>query len=338
MSLKRRVDSLHQHVRQRVLETPLPKFWRWWLGQLEQCLPGVIESALQRRRPQAIPWPWHENVAPTPRNAPVTLLIAPSQTLECTLWLPQKANAKLQAVVGYEIDRYTPLQANQVYFEAVAKAPAVEGMLEVVLTVIERSRLESAVQQATDRGLKVTCADVAKADGTGKGLNLMREAQGLKPVRGRFQSRIWTAIILALLVACPLTWLGNRQQALDDMAEQVANLRVRALQVDAMRKQLQARAQIEQALSHGSASPSPLAVLATLTSCIGPDTWLEQVDLRADGSVLIRGASRQASALPDALMLCAHLERATFQGTVQTDPARQEERFTLTAQRPGVSP
>jgi general secretion pathway protein L len=135
-----------------------------------------------------------------------------------------------------------------------------------------------------------------------------------------------------LLIA--VTWVGNREQKLADMNEQVAQLRVRAMEVDAMRTQLQKRTEMETTLGLQNArKQTSVELLNELTSCISADTWLDQLDVRADGTVIVSGLSRKASALTSELMRCVSLDRAEFQGGIQPEHNSDMERFNIQAYR-----
>lgn len=328
-------DTLLGQLRERYAASPLPRFLGWWRDELLACVPAALrERVTTQRTPLQVPWPLTGQHGIAPERA-VTLLLAPGQALLCPLRLPRQAGANLRAVVGYELDKYTPFTAQQLYFDVRAQAADTPGWLDVQLLVIPRERLDQVVQQAQAEGLQVTRVDALDAAGQPYTMNLMpahardREAQRMQRLKGAF-----AAAVGLLLVVCLVTWLGNREQALLDMQAEVAQLRGRALQVDAMRKQVLARAETDRALQRqGRERQTSVALLNQLTTCLPADTWLEQLELRADASVRLSGASRQASSLPGQLARCAGLDQASFQGGLQPERDTGLERFTLVAQR-----
>ena len=68
-----------------------------------------------------------------------------------------------------------------------------------------------------------------------------------------------------------------------------------------------------------------------LTGCLGPDTWVEQLEVAADGAVSITGQSAKASALITRVKACRTLADAQFQGIIQADEKTGKERFSLRA-------
>lgn len=59
-----------------------------------------------------------EPVASAPGNARHVLVLAADAVLLQTIHLPVAAARNLSAVVGYELDRYTPFEADRLYFVA----------------------------------------------------------------------------------------------------------------------------------------------------------------------------------------------------------------------------
>lgn len=329
------LDVLLGQLRARYGASPLPGFMRWWGKELLACVPAALRQRVTTQRtPLALSWPLAEPHGVPPGRG-VTLLLAPGEALLCTLQLPRQAAANLRSVVGYELDKHTPFSADQLYFDVRAQAATTPGWLQVQLLVIPRARLDLVLQQAQAEGIQVVRVDALDAAGQPYAMNLMpapqrdRQAQRVQRLRYGFGAAIGLLLVLSLG-----TWLGNREQALHAMEAEVAQLRGRALQVDAMRKQVLARAETERALQgQGSERQTSVALLNLLTTCLPADTWLEQLELRADASVRLSGASRQASSLPGQLAQCAGLTQASFQGGLQPDRDTGLERFTLVAQR-----
>jgi len=329
------LDVLLGQMRERYDASRLPGFLRWWRKELLACVPAALRGRMSTQRtPVALQWPLHQAHGVTPGRA-VTLLLAPGETLLCTLQLPRQAAANLRAVVGYELDKHTPFNADQLYFDVRAQAVDTPGWLDVQLLVIPRARLDLVLQQAQAEGIRVVRVDALDAAGQAYAMNLMPAPQRAPQAQRVQHLRYGFGAAIALLLVVSLgTWLGNREQALHEMQAQVAQLRGRALQVDAMRKQVLARAETDRALqSQGSERQTSVALLNLLTTCLPADTWLDQLELRADASVRLSGASRQASSLPGQLARCAGLTQASFQGGLQPDRETGLERFTLVAQR-----
>lgn len=316
--------------------SPLARLLPWWRDELCACLPVRLRQRLTRRQPVVgVRWPLAAGATPAGDTA-VTLLLAPSLVLECELQLPCLSRPALRKVLSFELDRYTPFTPEQVHFDAQVRAGATPGQNRVRLVLIERARLAQQLSEAHALGLQVAAVDVTDEHGAGRGLELLPQT-----AEARARQRVgWlrTGLMGAsgvLLLACLDAWVVHRTQALEARATQLAQLRQQAQQVDAMRKQLQARNSLERALrQRESQRLGSVALLDLLSRCVPEDTWLEELRLNADGSLLFSGSSRQASGLPAQLGQCAGLEKVTFQGGIQPDRTSRLERFTLHAQRP----
>ncbi|MCM8915451.1 hypothetical protein LJD21_25085 [Pseudomonas inefficax] len=240
--------------------------------------------------------------------------------------------------MAHEIDRYTPFTGDEVYFAVQALAAVPPGApMDVRLTVIPRCRVDDIVHQALELGIEVASIDVLDSHGQPQGIDLLpasASAQQCKRARSVRHGLLASALILVL--ACMSAWVERREQALEVRRSQLSDIRASALQVDAMRKQLQARSELERALRLREAQRlDSVALLDLLSRCIPEQTWLDSLRVDADGQLVLGGTSARASDLPAQISECAGLLKAGLQGGIQPEPATGRERFTLHARLPG---
>lgn len=316
----------------------IPGFLTWWRRELAGCLPGFFKRPFMAGEPpQVLRWPMPGEVCSAPARV-VSLWLEPAQVLECNVQLPRMPSHALVKVMAHEIDRYTPFTGDQVYFavRTLAVMPP-ESPMAVRLTAIPRSHLDGIVHQALALGIEVASIDVLDSNGQPQGINLLPvSASALQAKRERAIGRGLLASALILVLACMNAWLERREQALEVQRTQLADIRVRALQVDAMRKQLQARSELERALRLREAQRlDSVALLDLLTRCVPEQTWLDSLRVDADGQLVLSGTSGRASDLPAQMSECAGLLQAGLRDGIQPEPATKRERFTLHARLPG---
>ncbi|AZF22243.1 General secretion pathway protein L [Pseudomonas sp. R4-35-07] len=296
--------------------------WRLWLTELRGCVPGWL--ALKEPPERIHHWPLS---APLELGqARQVLMLGPDDVLRQTVHLPLAAARNLANVVGYELDRYTPFDAEQLYF-VVRQEQRTATHLEVTLVAILRERLDQILADCATLGLRPHRVDVA-----GMGIDLLpaslrprQRAQGL----GLQRSLPW--LCGALLIAAMLLWLNDRQRVLDAMQHSVQQQKAQVAQVHALRQQLLNTQGAAQYLTRRKLAQPPLAgLLNDLTRCLPTDTWLEQLDVK-DGEISIAGQSAKASGLITRIKGCHRLENAQFEGVIQPDARTGKDQFALRA-------
>ncbi len=362
-----------ERLRRSWRSSPLPAFLRWWGGELLALLPprwrgwfGVAADwhVLQRdrnlwtlrRAGDAQPLAsWDDELDARlqqttlaaalrhvdPEDLRLALLLPPQVVLRRTLLLPEAAQHNLQQVLAFEMDRQTPFNLAQVYYAARELDTAVPGgRFHAELVAVMRSTLDPLLARLRALGIVVDAVD--QAAGTGRlGVNLLPPEQA--PHRRRPRRRLNLALAAACVLVLALLlgqWLHNRQLALSRMQDPVQGMRGEAQQVASLRQQLQDDAGAAGFLAQRKQqSVSMLALLQEITLRLPDSAWLERFSVDNTGQVGMQGESLQAVKLLDMLKDARLITDASFQGSIQPDPATGKERFYLTAQlrkAPGV--
>lgn len=345
--------------------SPAPAFLAWWGGELAACLParwraafgdGAVWYLLRtsaagwcvNRAGEArelVAWPdtqpaiaqqaalaeaWH-GVDVADRRLAVVL--PADAVLRRVLHLPLAARPRLRQVVGYELDRQTPFTAAQVHYAVREVAqPAPAGQFAAELFVVRRDQLDPLLARLAALGIDIDAVDVPEAAGR-VGINLLPPERA--PHRTRPRLRLNLALGAACLLLLGLTlgaWVHNREAALATMQAQVAAMQGEAAQVAALRRQLQDDAGAADFLARRKAHrPGALAVLLDLTQRLPASAWLERFSIDDGGQIGFQGQSSQAAGLLDLLKGSTLIDDASFQGSIQADPASGKERFYMVA-------
>ena len=266
-------------------------------------------------------------------HARAWLVLPPSAVLRRTLSLPVAALPRLRDVLAHEIDRQTPFAPDQVSYEGrVLTHPPAGQPASVELVVLPRARLDAELEAIGPLAGMLAGVDVAGADGTALGLNLLpaaRRPRGSDPVR-RLNGVLAAVSAVALLLAMALV-LHNRASALEALRAEVdaASTEVRAARL--ARNQLVAKTAAANFLAMRRAgSPTMLEVLDDLTRRVPDDTSLDKLSVN-DGKLVLVGQSRAAPALVGLLQASPLLAEPALTGAVQADPRTGRDRFTLAA-------
>lgn len=306
------------------------RYWlHAWLAELNALVPVSIRSRLASKAQLCVyPWPLPEGVA---ERRPVKLVLPPHEVLAPHISLPLAATRDLHRVLGYELDKYLPLPAEQVHFTARVEAQGA-GMARVRLVAVDRERLAGIIEQCRNQGLKLVAIDAANSDGNAMGVDLL--PAHLRPAAPRDVklNRYLGGLALMLLAALMGEALHSRQATVAAMAAEVAELRQQAQVLDALRQELADTQGAARYLARlKSTRPTLSRLISELGQCLGGDTWLSQLEVRGSGELTLEGQSRHASALIGRARDCSSLSEVRFQGIIQPEPGTGLDRFSLAA-------
>ncbi|WP_455927860.1 type II secretion system protein GspL [Pseudomonas capeferrum] len=324
--LSARLQVLVAPVAQRWRGSVLQSGWRLWLKELRGCLPAWL--SLHDIPEHHYLWPLTEAVAKPVGEVRQVLLLPASAVLWQSLQLPLAAGRDLSTVVGYELDRFTPFEAGQLYFVA-RQERRTATHLQVTLVAILRERLDQILVDCAALGLQPHAVDV---DGP-MGIDLLPTP--LRPRQrpaGKGLQRSLPWLCGALLIAAMLLWLNDRQRVLDVMHEQVQQQKAQVAEIQSLRQQLlNTRGAAQYLIRRKSAQPPLAALLNELTACLPADTWIDQLEVNDGADVSFSGQSAKASALITRIKACHSLENAQFEGVIQPDAQTGKDQFSLRA-------
>jgi general secretion pathway protein L len=326
------VLALAERVAQQWRGSTLQRGWQWWLAELKGCLPPRVRDLLVHESAEQVHvWP----LAGTPNlsaQAQQILLLPPSMVLVQSLQLPLAAARDLQTVVGYELDRFTPFDASQLYF--VARLNKRSGaFIDVTLVAILRERLDAILSESAESGLRPNAVDIGLDASSRLRVDLLPAP--LRPRQKRSSLGLQRKLLWlcgGLLIVAMLLWLNHRQSLLEQMQASVQAQRAEVAQIQKIRQQLtNTRGAANYLIRRKSAQPTLVALLNELTTCIPRDTWIDQLEIDDSAEVSFSGQSAKASALIARVKDCRSLENAQFQGVIQPDPQTGKDRFSLRA-------
>lgn len=325
--------ALHWHA------SSLPVFLHWWRQELLGILPNGVRETLVPTRciRQAF---WHQGVLVDEHgqrwvdgaddDSEHVLLLPTHLLLIRRITLPMAAARDLPAVLAFEIDKYTPFRAEQVYFATRRMDNDSRTELALCWVIILRERLDALLDQVGQRFDRVDGLD---ADGQPLNINLAPEPQR-RPASHKWRTvnRVLALLAIVLAVVAMQSSLAQRQAALSAVQAQGSKLREQLQQLKTANHQDEKKQRSSLSIdARKRQTPALTAVLNDLSNCIPADTWLIQLDISAEGRVSLNGQSRQASELISRLNRCAWLADAQFQGAIQTDPSTSNEVFYISA-------
>jgi general secretion pathway protein L len=336
-------------------------FFRWWITGLEALLPHRLRRALVTGGHRWLLTLEGETVALTRvteghdeavgryplkgatgtsgmplrdlgEAREVILSLPEDQTLVQRLSLPAAVEDKLRGVLGYMMDRNTPFQVEEVYYDGrVTARNRDRGTIEVELSVAPRGFVDKTLDELKALGLQPDRVSVGCADRPGfSPVNLLPPERR----RRRFRSRRLVNAALALiatvlavaLVALPL-W--EKRQVIRSLEAELGAVGEEVRTAQQLRDDL-GRLTEEASFLVGKrrSTPLALAVLNELTHLLPDDTWIKSLRMRG-GELQLNGFSAASAALIPILDASPFFRNVRFLSPVTRDRATDAERFHL---------
>ncbi len=241
---------------------------------------------------------------------------------------PAQVRANLPQVIRYELDRLTPFQAEDVFFDYAPQAgPKNASRVNLDLVVCRRDLIDGWIKQMSALGSPL---DRVTWEGAWPGANLLPPEQRPRSRRVRLGVGALLLLVAALLgVAVLLTPLWQKQQLAAMLDTELGEVRAQAVAVDDLRQELEsARQGSTVVLRQKLERASTLDLLRDLTDRLPEDTWIQNLEI-SDGQVDLRGESGQATALIALLEQAPNIEGVSFKSPVTQVARTGKERFYL---------
>jgi general secretion pathway protein L len=263
-----------------------------------------------------------------PHEHPLSVLLPTDWVLNRTVALPAAAQENLRQVIGFELDRFTPFSAAQVYFDYhLNTRGGGADMLSVEVALVPRKRVDSWLEALRSAGIAVDTLSAASLwDGANllppelrPKLNLKRLAQRMLPV----------ALIIVLLGAAMALPLWQKREIAISLQSRESALRGKAGEVIKLRENVDKEIKSLEAIrDQWQAFPPVLDVLQVLTNLLPDDTSLQRMEVKGN-TLIINGTSSSASSLIGLLQNSPAFDAPHFLSPVTQQ--RGKEVFNLSA-------
>lgn len=347
------------------IDIDVKKFFQWWGRELVFLVPQALRQRLRERHGSVILLPvaqgfelsllddagqtlLHRTIDSsqpdsfqqlksqyqTIEKAEIVLRLSAEQALHKLIYLPAAAQENLQQVVSFELDRYTPFKAEQVYFTLLPLGQTEHQQIQVLLIAAPKQQLDQQLASLEALGIQPHRVDYAPA------LSAFPQSQGaynLLPARFRQQtsklgqSVQWLTAILLLLLSCAvLIWpVWQEGQAVDSLKARIKQLEKQNRIVDEQQTEIDViHAETQKLIDIKGSSPTLLAVLNELSHLLNDETWLTHMHF-ADNQLQIQGQSPAASTLISTLEASDFFSGVSFVSPLTQDKTTGRERFQI---------
>ena len=213
------------------------------------------------------------------RHHKVILRIPPSLLLQRDTELPLAAEADIDRVLGYEMDRITPFAAAELFWTwGLQRRDRALARLYLRLSMVPRVMLEALLHRLGNAGLAPDTLAATSEDGTTCHIPIQRLTARQA---SRRMAQVAGSVCALLLCAVVTTPFVQSIRAIDRADEQIAALRPRMAEVETLRRQISTNTSgTDVFAAERTRVGDAVQTLATLTEILPDDTWLSGLTLR----------------------------------------------------------
>jgi general secretion pathway protein L len=352
-------------LRARYAQTPLPRFLRWWGGELSALLPErwsralavehawlalevqgeeLVATVVDGRGPQeaarlalaereALGGALEAALDDERRALPRILMLPAAAVLRRAITLPAAALDNLRTVLGFELDRQTPFKPDQVFYDSrVLRSDAAAKQIVVELALVPKERLQQALAGIDGVAATLAGVDLRGPDGSALGYNFLpaEQRRSRRNTRSLIHAGLIAASALFLFLAMGKV-LDNRAAAVEALTAESEQRHDEARAAAKLRDSLEEAALAANFLAiEKSRQPSMVLMLNEITRLLPDDTYLERLNATR-GEITLSGQSSQAAKLVEILQASTLLRSPALSGPIMPDARTGKDRFNITA-------
>lgn len=272
------------------------------------------------------------------KDAIFILRLSHHEVLSKTLNLPLAAQANVSKVVHYELDRYSPFQAEKVYFATRIESIDTEAaQLIVQLIFMPRKLLETLYADCKMLGISLDFVEAENFPNDLQQLHCLYNLlpPHLQPKIANTPRRIIAGLVMSLvfLIVASLTlpvWL--EYEAVENLQTKIAKIDKEVKVVKTLQAEMDVIREENQVLINDkTATPNVVAILNEISVLMKDDSWLSYLQY-SEGQVQLQGESPKASNLLTDLEASDYFAKVNFASPVTQDKASGMERFQISAE------
>lgn len=260
----------------------------------------------------------------------VVALLPERKVLRRNVELPIAAAENLHEVIGFELDRYVPFQATEVYvdFRINSRNQAAKRM-SVLLAASPRDTVDGLLAEMSNFGISPDRVSVKVAHNTAD-LRLWPPRVSTRSPAWRFATASLVVLNVVLVAGALYLPLKHKQELLSRFETEIGSIRTKAATLERQRNiafEIDAGRRFVTTQRH--ATPLKVAILDEVASLLADNTWLVQIHLTGN-RLILSGFAPTASDLIPLLEASNTFSDVRFAAPVMPDPRFEIERFNLT--------
>lgn len=275
---------------------------------------------------------------PKYKEAPVVLRVPDHLSVKQDIFLPVAAEANIQQALTYELDKYTPFNKDQVYFDTIIFDKEKNAtQLHLLLILVKKNTLDEMYESSLNLGLIPSFADsAAKTVVSGEPktqYNLLPsdlcQKRNKTPFFIMLGSMLLTFALLAFLLFYPIYKL---EKGLDRVKHHRRLVEDAALKIDESKKGIDyLYLATQKVIDRQNEIPAMIEVINTASKTLKDDTWVSQFRF-VNKSLQLTGQSGSASSLIQSLEKTSIFHNTKFISPVTKDNRSGLERFKISTE------
>ncbi|MEM7400724.1 MAG: PilN domain-containing protein [Pseudomonadota bacterium] len=264
----------------------------------------------------------------------LNIQIENTEVLMRKVTLPANTEENLYEVIQYEMDRYTPFNKEDVYFDYLIEERNSEKQILKVLLIVIRKEILSSVVNAIEktnvhlRSIEIIDSEVA--ENNLKEINFFRTNNEIS--KSKKASNKWLLTIAAgLLVLTGLTPIVMNYIQISNLSSELKSLEGTVIKVKQLQNEYQKmQEQVGYLVSIKDRNPSIIEMLNLLTKVIPDHTYVQRLSLES-GQLSMQGVSASASELIGIIDQTGLFDDIRFAAPVTQSGGDGLERYSITA-------
>jgi general secretion pathway protein L len=343
----------------------LRQFWTWWTGELAPLVPPAVRQFFVPPHDRLVievsgevmkvsrsgdgppgevlrlPLPGTGGDGATGGRHPKlafdveeTILVLPeAEALTRPLSLPLAAEENLREVLSFEMDRYTPFPASEVYYDCViTDRDAQNHTLDARLVFSPRTSVDRLLEAAGRAGATVDVVTARAPDGSNLlPVNLLPADWRTRRGNER-QLRIALAGLCAALAIVVVTLpIVRKDRVIAELTDRVEAASAVAHEGNRLRRELESMAETSRFLAEKKAREvMAVELIDEISRVLSDETWLYRLDVSHE-EVHLHGESTVSASLIEAVESSPLFENARFRSQVVQVAGTAADRFHLSA-------
>ena len=251
--------------------------------------------------------------------------------------LPDSAARELRNVLGFEIDRLTPFDAQELHFAGqILDRNRANATIDVAVTYAPRECVAPYLDRLQRRDLAVSHIGTADGQGTLPEPNLLEQTASRALSLGRALSIFLIVLGLGLAAALWFQAVDRREDRIAALELELKELRGRLLSTHAQDLPPEASAARTAHVLKTNAAPM-IVLLDRLTALLPDGTSVAVLDI-ADGTIRLTGESDDPAALIPLFAAEEGFWDPTFDAPIVRNDADGRDRFLLSVRIAGATP
>ncbi len=351
-------------------EIDLSQFFSWWGGELSAFLPQKFRERLSRGKGflvvelhaglARVEYVDRERVSflgtfppnalareeindliesePLYKDAECVLRVPEKLTIKQDVYLPIAAEGNIKQALTYELDRYTPFNKDQVYFDYIKlDQENNKTHLHLLLLLVKKETLDEMYQAAIKLGFKPSFSDsAAHAVVSGKAssrYNLLAENLCEKENKKSLYIMLGALLLTLALFATMLFYpLYKLDQGLEKLKQHAGLVEKAAMHIDDTKKGIDhLYSATEKVIIKKKEHASMIDVINKATEILNDDTWVSQLRY-VNNKLELTGQSKSASSLIASFEDTELFHNTKFISPVTKDNRTGKERFKISTE------